>query len=125
MIRRPPRSTRTDTLFPYTTLFRSTDLPFGWRHPCIANAAISNDLDAAIGEQDIDQHAVVVLGIPDAHRREYPDRTFARGHSSPELVQRQCAFERAADLARMPRFAGTNSRKIGRAACRERVGQYL
>src|SRR3546814_3124721 len=28
MIRRPPRSTRTDTLFPYTTLFRS-----GPRHP--------------------------------------------------------------------------------------------
>src|SRR3546814_9467590 len=26
MIRRPPRSTRTDTLFPYTTLFRSIDL---------------------------------------------------------------------------------------------------
>src|SRR3546814_9944436 len=25
MIRRPPRSTRTDTLFPYTTLFRSAD----------------------------------------------------------------------------------------------------
>src|SRR3546814_4966804 len=27
MIRRPPRSTRTDTLFPYTTLFRSFALP--------------------------------------------------------------------------------------------------
>src|SRR3546814_14265108 len=28
MIRRPPRSTRTDTLFPYTTLFRSVgDVP--------------------------------------------------------------------------------------------------
>src|SRR3546814_819139 len=27
MIRRPPRSTRTDTLFPYTTLFRSPRLP--------------------------------------------------------------------------------------------------
>src|SRR3546814_20800039 len=27
MIRRPPRSTRTDTRFPYTTLFRSTDDP--------------------------------------------------------------------------------------------------
>src|SRR3546814_7581521 len=26
MIRRPPRSTRTDTLFPYTTLFRSVGL---------------------------------------------------------------------------------------------------
>src|SRR3546814_16258865 len=29
MIRRPPRSTRTDTLFPYATLFRS----HGWRAP--------------------------------------------------------------------------------------------
>src|SRR3546814_6455389 len=28
MIRRPPRSTRTDTLFPYTTLFRSRE---AWR----------------------------------------------------------------------------------------------
>src|SRR3546814_9990500 len=27
MIRRPPRSTRTDTLFPYTTLFRSVRVP--------------------------------------------------------------------------------------------------
>src|SRR3546814_8707227 len=27
MIRRPPRSTRTDTLFPYTTLFRAIDGP--------------------------------------------------------------------------------------------------
>src|SRR3546814_1114071 len=27
MIRRPPRSTRTDTLFPYTTLFRSRAAP--------------------------------------------------------------------------------------------------
>src|SRR3546814_4413616 len=26
MIRRPPRSTRTDTLFPYTTLFRSDNI---------------------------------------------------------------------------------------------------
>src|SRR3546814_10755026 len=31
MLRRPPRSTRTDTLFPYTTLFRSADrLGCGW-----------------------------------------------------------------------------------------------
>src|SRR3546814_10108395 len=32
MIPRPPRSTRTDTLFPYTTLFRS--LSHGRRHRC-------------------------------------------------------------------------------------------
>src|SRR3546814_4405982 len=36
MIRRPPRSTRTDTLFPYTTLFRSTHLePNGGIEPNI------------------------------------------------------------------------------------------
>src|SRR3546814_6511548 len=36
MIRRPPRSTRTDTLFPYTTLFRSTvedEMPGGFNNP--------------------------------------------------------------------------------------------
>src|SRR3546814_3855786 len=32
MIRRPPRSTRTDTLFPYTTLFRSRNRTI-WRAP--------------------------------------------------------------------------------------------
>src|SRR3546814_12694319 len=30
MIRRPPRSTRTDTLLPYTTLFRSGSAELGW-----------------------------------------------------------------------------------------------
>src|SRR3546814_9696744 len=30
MIRRPPRSTRTDTLFPYTTLFRSPPAQYSW-----------------------------------------------------------------------------------------------
>src|SRR3546814_2800973 len=50
MIRRPPRSTRTDTLFPYTTLFRShicgrSPLPsWRWREqgfptPCVRYAA--------------------------------------------------------------------------------------
>src|SRR3546814_4986351 len=38
MIRRPPRSTRTDTLFPYTTLFRSiaAKLTFGERSSLVA-----------------------------------------------------------------------------------------
>src|SRR3546814_4479256 len=39
MIRRPPRSTRTDTLFPYTTLFRS--LTYGQDGKPIAGAAES------------------------------------------------------------------------------------
>src|SRR3546814_2014130 len=41
MIRRPPRSTRTDTLFPYTTLFRSDDAGGG-------EAAVY--LDAELGQ---------------------------------------------------------------------------
>src|SRR3546814_5471442 len=32
MIRRPPRSTRTDTLFPYTTLFRSDGMAHRTEH---------------------------------------------------------------------------------------------
>src|SRR3546814_5856799 len=38
MIRRPPRSTRTDTLFPYTTLFRSS----GRKLPRAANPCSSD-----------------------------------------------------------------------------------
>src|SRR3546814_20131439 len=36
MIRRPPRSTRTDPLFPYTTLFRSHDRLAGDAHQVVA-----------------------------------------------------------------------------------------
>src|SRR3546814_20238527 len=36
MIRRPPRATRTDTLFPYTTLFRSK--PCAAASPCAAKS---------------------------------------------------------------------------------------
>src|SRR3546814_11856847 len=44
MIRRPPRSTRTDTLFPYTTLFRSPSVLCARRTectlPCLTLAAL-------------------------------------------------------------------------------------
>src|SRR3546814_7706980 len=53
MIRRPPRSTRTDTLFPYTTLFRSShyfdESDPGARHfalgvdPVAANTAVGSE----------------------------------------------------------------------------------
>src|SRR3546814_6321002 len=51
MVRRPPRSTRTDTLFPYTTLFRS---PMKWILPVAASlvfsaAAFAQDAPAAPG----------------------------------------------------------------------------
>src|SRR3546814_1528451 len=40
MIRRPPRSTRTDTLFPYTTLFRSIAGPVAVPGPAVAAAVV-------------------------------------------------------------------------------------
>src|SRR3546814_5778852 len=43
MIRRPPRSTRTDTLFPYTTLFRSL----------VSDQASSCRLSAAAARDDV------------------------------------------------------------------------
>src|SRR3546814_11528085 len=45
MIRRPPRSTRTDTLFPYTTLFRSRCLDGG--RAALAGADADGLLDRA------------------------------------------------------------------------------
>src|SRR3546814_8208513 len=49
MIRRPPRSTRTDTLFPYTTLFRSRR--FRWLLPiALALAACGSTAPAAQSE---------------------------------------------------------------------------
>src|SRR3546814_11906736 len=49
MIRRPPRSTRTDTLFPYTTLFRSD--PVGARKH-IAGLAGEGIADLGLRDQD-------------------------------------------------------------------------
>src|SRR3546814_7314797 len=57
MIRRPPRSTHTDTLFPYTTLFRSVENAVS-RHPAVATCAIIGLPDEKWGER---VHAVIVL----------------------------------------------------------------
>src|SRR3546814_8233349 len=54
MIRRPPRSTRTDTLFPYTTLFRSVVDQHAWQR-----LAVQLDHPASIGlpvHQDVGGH---------------------------------------------------------------------
>src|SRR3546814_6874798 len=48
MIRRPPRSTRTDTLFPYTTLFRSTCTTL-WRTDCGLSLPDPTDAIAFLG----------------------------------------------------------------------------
>src|SRR3546814_15592026 len=50
MIRRPPRSTRTDTLFPYTTLFRSL--------LCATSTARAVDVDEQSRRCDIEKNAL-------------------------------------------------------------------
>src|SRR3546814_1927111 len=58
MIRRPPRSTRTDTLFPYTTLFRS-HRPFSRRSPPAcreATAARRSDPIRPDGDSRSEEH---------------------------------------------------------------------
>src|SRR3546814_3639129 len=55
MIRRPPRSTRADTLFPYTTLFRS------------AGHLLAQGLLDALLEGDIDQAAAVAAAAEAQH----------------------------------------------------------
>src|SRR3546814_15735674 len=52
MIRRPPRSTRTDTLFPYTTLFRSkrSSVTLAIALPCVEwlHSTVSTDAHDAV-----------------------------------------------------------------------------
>src|SRR3546814_19131585 len=101
MIRRPPRSTRTDTLFPYTTLFRSPPLP-----PLPASAAeavataIENnpDLQAARAENAAAQH----------------DITIAQAEGLPRLSM----------IGGLNRYSYLGS-QLGRASCRDRVCQYV
>src|SRR3546814_8566310 len=56
MIRRPPRSTRTDTLFPYTTLFRSR--AFVDRH-------LQHVGDRLVLEFDLERFSVVAFALAD------------------------------------------------------------
>src|SRR3546814_7617440 len=57
MIRRPPRSTRTDTLFPYTTLFRSPDAAAQSQDLSALDAALEQmrGLDEALS-QTVEMH---------------------------------------------------------------------
>src|SRR3546814_4184888 len=68
MIRRPPRSTRTDTLFPYTTLFRSV---FGVEAHVVT---VDHDREAdrlAVGPLVPLPVPAVVLGPPVARSEEH------------------------------------------------------
>src|SRR3546814_4187949 len=68
MLRRPPRSTRIDTLFPYTTLFRS-----GGDGQRAEGAEHADDPDGHAGEADRDQPAGP-HAVHEALLRPRPDR---------------------------------------------------
>src|SRR3546814_10909170 len=70
MIRRPPRSTRTDTLFPYTTLFRSD-----------AGAAV-----AGADDDMVEAVAIAVVGRFEIGRRLEAQRTRRRVYGEQRRV---------------------------------------
>src|SRR3546814_14697563 len=113
MIRRPPRSTRTDTLFPYTTLFRS----YGERS--FAAVIIVAAADIAFAAAEIGQH--IVVGPAGA------------AHRGPIVIIPAAAADidhgvdgaRPAQPASARLIADPPVQQIGRASCRERVCQYV
>src|SRR3546814_21184398 len=71
MIRQPPRSTRTDTLFPYTTLFRSSSIAHEVNQPL---AAIMTNAETSLrwlarDEPDIGKVAQLTTRIATSARR--------------------------------------------------------
>src|SRR3546814_16298809 len=108
MIRRPPRSTRTDTLFPYTTLFRS-DQP------------VPAELDHQ-GQQPDDAEGHMQPVRPD--QRE-------EGGQEGAALRRRADVDQMLELIELDREEGGAEQRgyrkpeIGRAACRERVCQHV
>src|SRR3546814_4942483 len=76
MIRRPPRSTRTDTLFPYTTLFRST----GGRPGCAVEGPVGR---RALGRS----HHGLRIGAPGIHISDCDSLTIVRSEEHTSELQ--------------------------------------
>src|SRR3954453_6334691 len=69
------------------------------------DTAIGDDLDIAVGEQEIDQDAVVVRGVPDAQLREHVERALARRLVAKQRAAIERAFDHEANLPGMHGFA--------------------
>src|SRR3546814_11742935 len=87
MIRRPPRSTRTDTLFPYPTLFRSDGAAIrgvGVEHPVHdAGAAGRGQVLAVIADQAATRGVEHQPGLAGAGRLHLPQLALAMRHRIP------------------------------------------
>src|SRR3546814_16863176 len=114
MIRRPPRSTRTDTLFPYTTLFRS----HGGRSRSAASPA-GDGADRAGGRWEWRSRPRASDGGLH-HRLAAASAALEPFYESMPAHLRQ----RIACPAEQP-GRRQHGEEIGRTSCRERVGQYV
>src|SRR3546814_14541831 len=80
MIRRPPRSTRTDTLFPYTTLFRSPEItvkPGGRLHENLDTPQLV-ELALRRGEGRMSEHGALVVETGTHTGRSAQDKFIVR-----------------------------------------------
>src|SRR3546814_18313474 len=118
MLRRPPRSTRTDTLFPYTTLFRSPALP------TLVDMieAADKPVIAAIHGTALGGGCEVALGCH--YRIAVPSAKLGFPEVKLGLLPGAGGTQRAPRLAGVP-LALEMTAKIGSASCRERVCQYV
>src|SRR3546814_12460670 len=84
MIRRPPRSTRTDTLFPYTTLFRSSELIHS---ACHLPAGLPDPFDLALVDHRVRIPACRYLDRPDVrHASPAPGRGHLPGVKAEQVI---------------------------------------
>src|SRR3546814_2705349 len=79
MIRRPPRSTRTDTLFPYTTLFRSACRQ---HHPGSRVMAPMTALERTIVSRWLATHKADILGPSLDHAYPIDETSRSEEHTS-------------------------------------------
>src|SRR3546814_5558324 len=84
MIRRPPRSTRTDTRFPYTTLFRSHD---DQRRAEQAEGGIARRIEQAVGRRIV-RFQEIAIGERDREQPAQPAEQEAEAHQRGALVIR-------------------------------------
>src|SRR3546814_20079536 len=123
MIRRPPRSTRTDTLFPYTTLFRSRHRARNRRDHDAAGFGLPPGVD--------DRQFLVADDLVIPHPRFRIDR-LADAAEQPQFRQIVllrpfvAEFHQRANRGwrRIENRHAMVLAEIGRAPCRERGWQY-
>src|SRR3546814_8358420 len=76
MIRRPPRSTRTDTLFPYTTLFRSVRRPISASSAGSSRRASRRAADLHARHHTRHPNHFFLPRLSSEPRKESPERKF-------------------------------------------------